>query len=140
MKKYLLLGVLMSVLSSFNANAQDKAADILGMQQKLDQTILEISQVDERISVLESRLEELKADKTRNTDPIENEIAQLNIKKNALLDVKFSTESYLSTFNQSAEKPAITKKKILKTDFDAMPERSQKEILAHPERYEIITE
>lgn len=130
----------MSLLSSFEVKAQDKSADITGMQQKLDQTNLEINQIEARISVLESRLEELKSDKTRSTDPIENEIAQLNIKKSALLDVKFSTESYLSTFDQTMAKPSVKKKQISKKEFDVMPERSKKEILAHPERYEIITE
>lgn len=140
MKKLLLGTFTVFSLFSFSSVAQDKFADVTGMEQKLEMTNQELMQVETRLGALEARLKELKLDNSRDTVPVENEISILNQKKNALLDVKYSTEAYLSTFKESAAKPVIVKKQILKEDFDKMPERSQKEILAHPERYEIITE
>jgi cell division protein ZapA (FtsZ GTPase activity inhibitor) len=118
---------------SFFSYSQEKKDNLEKSKRDLVEVRLSISKVDEKIQIINSRVDF--STETPTSMSALNAIDDLKKEKERLQKIEFSILSHIGaneTNSQSTEKIII-----LKSDFDKLPLQNQEQILAHPERYQV---
>ncbi|MDX2359746.1 MAG: hypothetical protein QNK23_02990 [Crocinitomicaceae bacterium] len=124
--------LLVALLLSFSSFSQEKKVNNAEMQERLTAVQLEIEQIDSKTASINQRIAGLPENEVDQS--VYTILGDFDRRKQDLIKVAYSLNMQLS--GNSPISPEIIV--ITKEEFDKYPESNQQQILAHPERYQVI--